>query len=410
LREVIQSIARATPAISVVEAIDARPPPGAQRIDAGQELPWGWPVAARKAPDVHVAYLATGLAPEGSGGMHSIVQEARGLVALGAQARVCVPAGALDRARRLYGDELFGAYASERRIAEVAGEATVAVATEHTSIALLARLARERPDLALAYYVQDYEPLFAELSSSRSDRALLSYGAVPGARLFAKTHFVRNVLGARHGVHVAKVPPSLDRAVFHADGPPRGDQSLIVTAMVRPRTPRRRPRATLASLMLIKSALGDDVQIVTFGCTAEELAQLSGSRADALTHLGRLRPDEVADQLRRSDVFIDGSAYQAFGRTGLEAMACGALPIVPSFGGAAEYAAHGRNAVVLDDDSPHSIADAVITLAGDEARLRQLRDEGIRTASAFSIERAARAQLGLFASLRATRGGVLHTD
>src|ERR1700720_4706189 len=42
-----------------------------------------------------VAYLLPGLPPEGSGGSHSLVQEARGLRKLGARARVCVPAGSL---------------------------------------------------------------------------------------------------------------------------------------------------------------------------------------------------------------------------------------------------------------------------------------------------------------------------
>jgi glycosyltransferase involved in cell wall biosynthesis len=105
--------------------------------------------------------------------------------------------------------------------------------------------------------------------------------------------------------------------------------------------------------------------------------------------------------MRRSDVFIDASAYQAFGRTGLEAMACGAVPVLPALGGVREYAVHDDNALLLerDGDSPAAIADAVCALLVDDERRGRLRMAGVRTAAGFSIERAARSQLGLFAAL-----------
>ena len=52
---------------------------------------------------------------------------------------------------------------------------------------------------------------------------------------------------------------------------------------------------------------------------------------------GTLKRQEVADLLGRCDVFIDLSDYQAFGRTALEAMACGCTSVVPMHGGAEEY-------------------------------------------------------------------------
>jgi hypothetical protein len=406
LEEFLTALEVAIPAIELADAPDIQPRPGAQRLDAGEELPWGWPHfhATTEAPKV--AYLLPGLPPEGSGGVHSVVQEARGLRQLGADSRVCLPSGALERAERLYDnrDSLFVAYQSEAEIHQAVGDATVAVATEHTSVRLLSRLARERPGLVCAYYVQDYEPLFAELGSPRSDRALLSYRAHRGAALFAKTHFIRNVVAALHDVPVAKVAPSLDRSVFNADArPAKVEQRLTVTAMLRPRTPRRRPLATLAALSLIETELGDNVETVTFGCDQSELD--TALRRDHLRHLGRLRSEEVAEQFRRTDIFIDGSAYQAFGRSGLEAMACGAVPVLPSLGGVGEYAVDDENAIVLNDDSPNSLANAVICLAGDRDRLTRLANAGLRTARGFSVERAAQSQLALFSFLKVCGSG-----
>jgi glycosyltransferase involved in cell wall biosynthesis len=328
---------------------------------------------------------------------------------LGADTWVCVPEESLATAAALYGneDDLFVPYPDEgsvlpgvsgASVGEAVGDADVAVATEYPSVDLLARLAGERPRLVCAYYVQDYEPLFAAPESSRSDRALLSYRAIPGQLLFAKTSWMRELVSAIHGVPVAKVCPSLDRELFHARERMESERPPRVAAMIRPRTPRRRPAATLAALELIAQELDDGVEIITFGCTQESFAQLDGHAVAGIHHLGLLTRAAVAGLMRSCEVFIDGSAYQAFGRTGLEAMACGAVPVLPALGGVHEYAAHDENALILGEGSSGEMAAAAIALARDPARLEQLRAAGVRAAQRFSIERAARSQLDLFAA------------
>jgi glycosyltransferase involved in cell wall biosynthesis len=414
------------------------------RVWAGAEAGEGVGSGTPLAVPPKVAYLLPGLPPEGSGGSHSLVQEARGMRALGARAWICVPEESLQTAAALYGndDSLFAPYPDEEPIlpgvsgasvGEAVGDADVAVATEYPSVDMLARLARERPRLVCAYYVQDYEPLFAARGSSRADRALLSYRAIPDQLLFAKTRWMGAVVGAIHGVPVAKVRPSLDRDLFHARGrkdveaadargredveaaalpPTRGlDREPLdaggpmgtahpprVVAMIRPRTPRRRPAATLAALALIAQELGEGVEILTFGCDQESFARLDGNAVAGIHHLGLLTRAAVAGLMRSCEVFIDGSAYQAFGRTGLEAMACGTVPVLPALGGVHEYAVHDENALILGDGSPEEMAAAAIELARDPARRQRLRAAGLRTAQRFSIERAARSQLELFAA------------
>lgn len=362
-----------------------------------------------------VAYLLPGLPPEGSGGSHSLVQEARGLRRLGAEARVCVPHDSLAAAGAVYGneDDLFVPYPGDSSIPGLSDTSTfaglcaaiadagVVVATEYPSVDLLSYLAAKRPEVLCAYYVQDYEPLFAAPGSSRADRALLSYRALPDLLLFAKTHWLCNLLRAAHGVRVAKVAPSLDRELFHAGGRSQPAGVPRVAAMIRPRTPRRRPLATLHALATIAHELGEGARIVTFGCDHRafaELEQVSGVGGDRITHLGLLSRLQVSALMRRSDIFIDGSAYQAFGRTGLEAMACGAVPLLPQLGGVHEYALQGENAVILDDASPGQIAGAVLDLAGAPARLARMSEVGVRHARRFSVECAARSQLALFAT------------
>jgi Glycosyl transferases group 1 len=413
-------------------------------LDGGEELPWGdgeellwstgeqppcddraevpWtrspqgesgaeserPRRARLALPPSVAYLLPGLPPEGSGGSHSLVQEARGLRALGAGASICVPAESLQTATALYGndDDLFATYPgdsaalglSDSSVLDAVGHADVVVATEYPSVDLLARLARERSQIVCAYYVQDYEPLFALPQSTRSDRALLSYRAIPHQLLFAKTHWLGHVVRELHGVPVAKVRPSLDRALFHARGRLESTGVLRVAAMIRPRTPRRRPAATLDALAAIDGALGEGAELLTFGCDEDSFAQLERHAVPGIAHLGLLSRREVSELMRRCDVFLDASAYQAFGRTGLEAMACGAVPVLPALGGVREYAVHDHNALILASGDPETVAGAVIDLARDAPRLRALRRAGVLAAQDFSIERAARSQLDLFSA------------
>jgi hypothetical protein len=369
-------------------------------LGAGDSLPWGWPLTT-SVGDVAVGYVLAGVASEGSGGSHSIVQEARGIRELGASAFVCIPQASLGRAAELYGngDRLFAAYSDETSLTESLSSATVAVATEFGTVPLLARVRRTLPRIGVAYYVQDYEPLFTDKRSRHSDRALLSYRLIPGQRLFAKTHWVRNVVAARHDVAVAKVPPSLSSIFAAGDARGGSGSELRVAAMIRPRTPRRRPAATYEALSMIERALGDNVITRTFGCSsvqAEPVARWAGSRAE---HLGPLSSARVADLMRNSDVFIDGSAYQAFGRTGLEAMASGAVPLLPELGGAREYAVDGVNAVLIRDGAAAEYAAAVIHLARDASRLAVMREAGQEAAARFGVEPAARAQLALFASI-----------
>ena len=146
------------------ELADGAPPP------ADLEPAPSQPVSG---PPPGVAYLLPGLPPEGSGGSHSLVQEARGLRELGADARICVPGG--------FADDRGGALRQRGRPVRdlpqrpgiPRGERLLARSTRSPAPRWWSRpstrrsncsrgLRRERPEIVCAYYVQDYEPLFAE--------------------------------------------------------------------------------------------------------------------------------------------------------------------------------------------------------------------------------------------------------
>ena len=308
-------IARAIPEVRLIDGL-AQAGVGAELRGEQDEHQPRLPGHGRSRTVPAVAYLLPGLPPEGSGGSHSLVQEARGLRRLGCEARICIPELSLATVSALYGndDELFVAYEDPAELPDAVGPASVAIATEHPSLPMLERLVQARPEIAPAYYVQDYEPLFAPPGSGRSDRALLSYNAIDGQVLFAKTHWLCNVVSAFHGTPIVKVAPSLDRDVFHAQARAHTGRVVRVAAMVRPRTPRRRPSATRRVARADSGGAGAGVQVLTFGCDEHTYSQL-GDHSDRIEHLGLLTREQVAELMRRCDIFIDASAYQAFGRT-----------------------------------------------------------------------------------------------
>jgi glycosyltransferase involved in cell wall biosynthesis len=315
----------------------------------------------------------------------------------------------MKRASETYDDaaSVFTPYGSEDELAELTATSDVIVATHHRSVRSVEGVRRRRADFLPAYYVQDYEPFFAEGESAGSDDALLSYGAIPDQLVFAKTDWLCSVLAAQHGIQAAKVRPSLDTGVFNRRGRAEAAEGpLRVAAMIRPRTPRRQPLTTLRVLDAAARELGAEVEVVTFGCSADELDSLtSPGPAPGVDHLGLLRREQVAGLLRESDVFVDLSNYQAFGRTGLEAMACGCTALLPAIGGASEYAVDGVNALLVETSDPLGCVTEIAGLARDRARVGRLQAEAVKTAGRYSALGAAVTEYVLYSNRHRERFG-----
>jgi glycosyltransferase involved in cell wall biosynthesis len=113
----------------------------------------------------------------------------------------------------------------------------------------------------------------------------------------------------------------------------------------------------------------------------------------------------VANLLDRSDVFLDMSLYQAFGRTALEAMACGCTAVVPRLGGVWEFVEDGVNALAVETMRPDEAVEALSGLVTDRDRVRSLQSAGLRTAQRYTICRAALSEYLIFSHEHARRFG-----
>lgn len=328
----------------------------------------------------------------GGGGAHSVVQEVTEMRRLGIHARIAVKHQDIHRFLDMYADipnceKTFVGF-DDQSLLNVAKEYDVVVGTIFTSMKLVEKVITVYPHILPAYYVQDYEPFFVEEGSPQWQEACDSYALVPGAILFAKTQWIIDEVQKKHGIEVYKVQPSIDHEVYK---PALGirDGRIHVTAMIRPKTPRRGAARTMRLFNRLHEVHGNRIALHIFGCDDADENFQNLERNFLYVNHGILKRPQVADLLSKSDVFIDLSDYQAFGRTGLEAMACGCVPIVPEAGGANEYAVHQQNALVVDTRNEAVCFDTVSAALAEPNGLLRLRRAGIITAAKYSTHAAA---------------------
>jgi len=362
----------------------------------------------RPTPDLRILYLLP--IRGGGGGVHSVIQEAMGMRQMGVNARVAVHSRHLAQYRETYGstphvENLFLGFCSRKELLQTARSFDVVIATVFHSCKLLKEVLYANPNIMPAYYVQDYEPWFFEQGSPEWQEAKNSYELVEGCVLFAKTQWLANLVKEKHGVEVHRVVASVDHDVYFPKPDFRQQEPTVtIAAMVRPSTPRRAPARTMRLLKRLKQDLGDQVEVHTFGCEDDDPGFLALDRSFSHSHHGVLTRELVGNLLRQSDVFIDVSDYQAFGRTGLEAMACGCAVVLPIKGGTNEYAVDQYNAILVDTTDEEQIYNEVRNLIEAPSLRAKLRENGLQTAEQFTVRRAAASVLALLDRQWVARG------
>lgn len=331
-----------------------------------------------------------------SGGANSVVQETAGFRRMGLDAKIAVDTKYYQDFAKAYeaelsADEVLVEYHDVAELRTAMAACDACIATLCTTVHLIVTTAREiaaaeRPQLY--YYIQDYEPFFFPPNSPSWDTAVASYGYGTDVIGFAKTDWIAREISRRHAMTVLRVAPSLDHDTFYPDlsrraGVPR------VAAMIRPSTPRRAPRRTARIMSRIKGTFGNDVSCAVFGASAKEIAGAGLAIDPEVEVLGKLTRSEVAAALRECDVLLDLSDYQAFGRTALEAMACGALPIITMYGGAGEFVTDMKNGALCEvraDDAVMQKVFALMDLA--PAARERMRVNAMETAGRYHVTSA----------------------
>lgn len=333
----------------------------------------------------------------GSGGAHSVVQEAVAIHKLGVRVAIVTTADFASSYQTSYDPSLgvpnlLRSYHSIEDLAEIISDFDFAIATIYNSVFTLKEaLSVTNSNVQAGYYVQDYEPLFSKQNSKSFEEAKSSYTAIDTCILFSKTNWLCSTVSRIHGVYVHKVQPSIDHEVYfpnldwiHSEHP------LSLCAMVRFGTPRRAPIKTLHVLETVINSSRNIGQVNVIGCNREDVQNEGYFVGPEIKFHGHVRREHVASLLRSSDIFLDLSDYQAFGRTAVEAMASGCIPIAPVIGGAPEYITDGVNGFLVDTTDAKGVSALVSGISEMKPEeISSMKGQAINATTHLSAKNAA---------------------
>jgi glycosyltransferase involved in cell wall biosynthesis len=200
---------------------------------------------------------------------------------------------------------------------------------------------------------------------------------------------------ALYGVAPGKlrvVPEGIDAALWSDSGD--GERDPYTVLCVARQYPRKRVADLIEAFRLVVDQLPHQARLVVIGDGPEHgalLAQVARLGLEEQVNLLGALPDdaEVRAWYRRCALFCLPSIQEGFGIVFLEAMASG-LPVVSTTATAIpEVVPHGRAGLLVPPRDPEALAQALLTLLGDEELQARCRAFGREYVRPFSWDRVA---------------------
>ena len=259
----------------------------------------------------------------------------------------------------------------------------VAVATWWETTPMVHRLGMHNPALTTFDYIQDFAgDFYGNPNNPLRAQALDTYDLISN-RIVKTDHLQRRLQTLGH--ESVRIPPGMDLDIFYPRGDPPSTRRPGVLAMARPSGHNdNRGFEVLRETYARLSSLRPDIELSVFG--TNDLPDWPYGNS-----FGQLQPSELPNVYSRYPVFIDTSKVHSFGRTGVEAMACGTACVLSDSGGISEYAVHGDNAIVVPVGDPNSTVKAVTRLLDDATMMDRIAQNGQTTVAAYSDYDAASA-------------------
>jgi hypothetical protein len=341
------------------------------------------------------------------GGWISLVQEALGLWTNGCYSRIAVPMGYLAEFNLAFPEAkaagtfmgFFGKTA-EAVAEEIIQDGQVfdfLVAT-HSSTAITVKILSQKwPNAIPSYYVQDIETAFTDATAKNA--AITSYREFTSGFIFVKTPWLQDELQKQFNIAAHLIPPTVDTDLF-VPGRQAYDKSLQLCAMVRISTPRRNPQETLQILSWAAETL--DVNVLAYGSSMDDIVRYLDRTGHTQINLALINVLGILDRQKMRDVnqvcevFLDFSSWQGFGRSGIEAMASGVIPILPRNGGASSYAKTGENSFLIDTSDMEEVKTLLKDITHKKYDLVKIRDAALATAAEYSLDNSSKKTYGIF--------------
>jgi glycosyltransferase involved in cell wall biosynthesis len=101
--------------------------------------------------------------------------------------------------------------------------------------------------------------------------------------------------------------------------------------------------------------------------------------AERIIFAGSLDPQSIAVELKRADIYVSTSSSDSTSVSLLEAMACGAVPIVTDLAANREWVRDGVSGMLFRTGDGAALASAILSLHEDRVRADSMRDAAAET-------------------------------
>jgi glycosyltransferase involved in cell wall biosynthesis len=240
--------------------------------------------------------------------------------------------------------------------------------------------------------------LMVPRSARRADAILVPSRAVADAVAALPGVSSDKIIVAPLGVRdlCRRVPPPAEVECLRAEFGLRRPYFAVVGNF----EPKKNLRGVLRAFEEACPRLDHDLVIVGrpgWRCGADLAALRASPVADRVRLLGHLPDTDLCALYAGCTALLQWSLYEGFGLVPLEAMACGAAVIVSDGGALPEVAGPAAEVVPLGD--PTALADAMVGLAGDDARRRAMSERGLQWSAGFTWRAHAARALDLYRAL-----------
>ncbi|MGW7159264.1 glycosyltransferase [Paenibacillus taichungensis] len=321
-----------------------------------------------------------------AGGVLSVIQLVNELILLGVEARII----ALREYPEIYDWKMYTKpiiYRNKEELVELMPETDIVVATHWSTAEWALEVLEASKAKKGVYFLQDYEGWFHENEPQVQKLIQATYEQIPNR--IVKSDWLKEQL-KKDGFESRKIRLGMDLSVFYPRTVDKKKHPVIMS-MARPRTPWRGFTYSIAALEIVKSRF-PDVEIILFG---EDLSRYH-IPFDYI-EVGHISDqNKLAELYSISDIYLDGSDFQGFGRPALEAMACGTACVLTNVGGVTEYAVNNFNCLLVPPKSPDSYSKALIRLIEHEDMRNRLVENGKDTVKEYDHKREALETLNYF--------------
>jgi glycosyltransferase involved in cell wall biosynthesis len=219
-------------------------------------------------------------------------------------------------------------------------------------------------------------------------------------KVVALSSFMQNLL-KQEGIEAAYVPNGIelpiDRDNSTADSHKPDRRRLLYAGRLEPykgveyliqALPSIRQETMNAELVIA----GDG----SYRLALQKMAQDIGV-GDSVKFRGRLKEDELKAEYRDCDIFVMPSTWpEAFGKTGVEALAWGKPVIGTGLGGMSDWLHDGKNGCIVPPGDANAIAFEVIRLLTNDALYDEIASNTRGVALDFSVESHVKGMLDIY--------------